>query len=321
MVIPICALKIWGATAQIKYSAGLIISTCICFGFYVCSITSIKKTLQNKREMIEQWVFMIKFEGPLVLHSLSYMILNQSDRVMIGKFVGNAQAAYYSVAYNLSTVIILFQNSANQALLPWRYQMLQEKNYKKMKQMNTYLLGLFAGGILLFILICPEIMKILFTANYYEAIWCIPPISLSVFFMFLYTIFVNIETYFEKTQYVMYVSVLCGLLNIVLNYFGILYVGYIACAYATLVSYILFSVGHYYFMKQILKTNQIKTNEIIDTKKVVLISSFAIIVTVLITSMYNFAVLRWIISGVVFCLLVLKRKNISQILILFKNKE
>lgn len=321
VVIPICALKIWGATAQIKYSAGLIISTCICFGFYVCSITSIKKTLQNKREMIEQWVFMIKFEGPLVLHSLSYMILNQSDRVMIGKFVGNAQAAYYSVAYNLSTVIILFQNSANQALLPWRYQMLQEKNYKKMKQMNTYLLGLFAGGILLFILICPEIMKILFTANYYEAIWCIPPISLSVFFMFLYTIFVNIETYFEKTQYVMYVSVLCGLLNIVLNYFGILYVGYIACAYATLVSYILFSVGHYYFMKQILKTNQIKTNEIIDTKKVVLISSFAIIVTVLITSMYNFAVLRWIISGVVFCLLVLKRKNISQILILFKNKE
>lgn len=320
VLIPICALEVFDATAEVKYTAGLVTSAIMCFIFYFFSIINIKSAWKNKKEMIKQWGFMIRYEGPLILHSLSYLILNQADRVMIGKLVGNAQAAYYSVAYNLSMVITLFQNSINQAVLPWRYQMLQEKNYKKMKEVNTYLLLLFAMGILLFILISPEILRILFTANYYEAVWCIPPISLSVFFMFLYTIFVNVETYFEKTQYVMYVSIMCGILNIVLNYFGILYVGYISCAYATLFSYIMFSVGHYYFMKRILKENQISVNEIVDTKMTVIISLCAIISTVIITSLYNFIVLRWIIAVIVFLLALIKRKEISRILKLLKSR-
>ncbi|BCZ28025.1 polysaccharide biosynthesis protein [Claveliimonas bilis] len=319
--IPICALKVIGETAQIKYVSGLIISILICLGFYVFSLVPLKSIWKDKKRTVEQWSFMLRFEGPLVLHSLSYLILNQSDRVMIGKLVGNAQAAYYSIAYNLSTVIVLFQNSINQALLPWRYQMLEEKKYKQMKEVNTNLLIIFAMGILLFILICPEIMRVLFTENYYEAVWCIPPISLSVYFMFLYTIFVNIETYFEKTQYVMYVSGTCSIINIILNYFGIIYFGYISCAYATLVSYILFSIGHYYFMKRTLEKNDIKSSEIVDSKMLIFISILIIIITILFICLYNYYILRWAVIGMLVLLIVMKREKIYGILTMVRGEK
>ncbi len=321
VIMPIMALKIFEPTAEIKYASGLIGSILICCIFYWSSITNLKKVIQDKKQMLKQWSFSIKFEGPLILHSLSYLVLNQSDRVMIGRMVGNAQAAYYSIAYNLATVIILFQNSINQALLPWRYEMLQKKYYKKIRESTNYLLGVLSIGILLFILICPEIMKILFTANYYEAIWCIPPISLSVFFMFLYTVFVNIETYFEETRYVMYVSVTCALLNIVLNFLGIHYWGYISCAYATLISYILFSVGHYYFSKQILKRNNIQIDDIIDIKMTLLISIGALAITLIFTCLYEYWILRWLIVGVIFILGIINRNTLIKVIKTIKGKK
>jgi UDP-glucose 6-dehydrogenase len=55
---------------------------------------------------------------PLIPHYLSNYILNQSDRVMIGRMVGNSQAAYYSVAYTISTVMVLITNAINSSLTP-----------------------------------------------------------------------------------------------------------------------------------------------------------------------------------------------------------
>lgn len=313
-------LYVIGKTAFVKYSSSLLSSILIYGIFYLSDICNVKSLYGKKKEIKDQWCFMIKFEGPLVLHSLSYLILNQADRVMIGKMVGNAEAAYYSIAYNLATVIILFQNSVNQTLLPWRYQMLEKKNYKEIKYNTNILLGAFACVILIFILLAPEIMKILFTSNYYEAIWCIPPISVGVFFMFLYTVFVNIETYFEVTKYIMYVSVTCGLINIGLNYLGIIFFDYISCAYVTLFSYILFGLGHYYFMKKVLKENGINVHEVIDGKAVLLISIAILIGTILTILLYDFWTIRWIIIAVMFFTFVIKRKSIGKIVLSLKGK-
>ena len=67
----------------------------------------------------------------------------------------------------------------------------------------------------------PELIKIFATEEYYQAIWIIPPVAMSVFFNSIYSVFVNIEFYYEKTKYVMYVTVVLAGLNIVLNYIGI----------------------------------------------------------------------------------------------------
>ena len=291
VLVPMVALYMVGQTANVKFIFTLIASCSVCIIFYI-PFANYSTLIKSWNKVKEFWKFLIRFEAPLVLHSLSYLILSQSDRIMIGSMVGNAQAAYYSVAYNLANLVNILQTSLNQSLLPWRYEMLEKKNYKRIAEVSNYLLIGVSTVIFMFVLVSPEIMRIFFISSYYEAVWCIPPIAVSVYFMFLYTIFVNIETYYEKTRYVMYVSVSCGLLNIVLNYVCIQIFGYIACGYTTLFSYMCFSGGHYIFMQRVLK-NEADGAKVVDVRMIVLISFTVVVLSIISTLLYPLIFVRY----------------------------
>lgn len=318
VIVPMIAIILIGRTANIKFCSGLIISSVICLFFFIPN-SNYWVLFKQHCKVFRYWKFLLKFEGPLVMHSLSYLVLSQADRIMIGNQVGKAQAAYYSVAYSIANVVSLIQNSINQSLLPWRYQMLEQKEYKKIEKVTNYLLLMISAGVLVFILIAPEIIKLLFEETYYDAVWSIPPISVSVYFMFLYTIFVNIETYYEETKYVMYVSVVCAALNIVLNYICIGIFGYIACGYTTLVSYILFAIGHYYFMQKILKKN-CPEGSVVDKKRVIEISIITIMIAMLFTLLYSKVIIRYLIVFAVIVIIIWKKERIKSYLVMMKKR-
>lgn len=59
---------------------------------------------------------------------------------------------------------------------------------------HLFLIYIFVGGCaLLFSACAPEIIKILADSKYYEAVYVIPPVAISMFFTFAYTSFANIE--------------------------------------------------------------------------------------------------------------------------------
>ncbi len=152
----------------------------------------------------------MKFQLPLLFHSLSYLLLSQSDRVMIGSLVNNTKAAIYSVAYNLASAVLIFQQSLNQVFKPWRYQKMESKEYVTIYNTSTTVTLLLGVMICLFVLLAPDVIRLLFREEYYESIWTIPPVSISVFFMYLYSMFSDIESYFYDTKYMaFYISVLC----------------------------------------------------------------------------------------------------------------
>ena len=309
VVLPIGALLFLRKTANVKFGATLIGSTIICIIFYFryANYWILPKQWEKVKSY---WKYNITFEGPLVLHSLSYLVLSQADRVMISNMVGNSQAAFYSVAYSIAGVVSIFQSSVNQALQPWRYQMLEQKNYSSIRRVTNGLLIGFSGLIIAFVIVVPEFMKILFTSDYMESIWCIPPIAAGIYFMFLYTIFVNVEEYFEKTKYVVYVSVVCGVVNILLNYVCIQIFGYIACAYTTLFSYMLFAVGHYIFMKKTLVSNSVRES-VVDIKAIAIISACLTGASIIITSLYNAPLVRYGLLLVIFIVAVINNKKIK----------
>lgn len=317
VAVPMTALLLVKRTAEVKFVSTLICSTIFCIIFYLPYAKYWKIFLYWKR-VKEYWLFLVKFEAPLVLHSLSYLILSQADRVMIGKMVGEAEAAYYSVAYSIGSVVSILQNSINQTLIPWMYQMLEKKKYNKIGNIINYILMGISSIMLMFILVAPDIIMLLFEKNYYEAIWCIPPIVMGVYFMFLYSVFVNVETFFEKTKYVMYVSVACGLINIVLNYICIKIWGYIACGYTTMICYIIFAIGHYYFMRKTVKAEGIKEN-IFNYKSIFLISLGTVLLGVLFTVLYNYRLARWAILGIILLCLFGMRNKIRYLMNILKN--
>ncbi|MBK5262601.1 MAG: oligosaccharide flippase family protein [Peptostreptococcaceae bacterium] len=308
IIISMIALLVIEKTANIKLASTLITASILGIIFFLPN-ANYTKLFINWKETKKHWIFLISFQGPLVFHSLSYLVLSQADRIMIGKMVGTSQVAFYSVAYNLAIVISLFQNSINMSLTPWRYQMLEEKKYEKIKNTTWNLLLAVAIIIFAFVLVAPEVMRLMFTEDYYEAIWCIPPISVSVYYLFLYSIFVNIETYFDKTKYIMYVSVVCAVLNIVLNYYGIMLFGYIASAYTTLISYILFAIGHFYFMSKICK-NKILVDSILNRQAILIVSISFTLLSISVTFLYSYPVIRYgIIILIIASLFILYVRN------------
>lgn len=319
VLLPMGALLVFERTANVKFSFTLIGSSVICLFFFVKHMDYWK--IPGRWEQTKQyWKYCLVFEGPLVFHSLSYLILAQADRVMIRELIGSRQAAFYSVAHTIAGVVIIFQSSINVSLSPWRYQMLEDKNYGAVKKVTSELLVAFWIMITLFILFVPEMMKIIFPIEYFEAVWCIPPVSSGVFFIFLYSIFVNIEEYYERTTYVVYVSVTCGIINIVLNYCFINIFGYIACAYTTLFSYMLFAAGHYYFMRKTLKMAQVK-EDVVNGKVTLMISGLVILCSVLATILYKMPLIRY---GLLLCgatILFIKRKEITNAYKQIKKRE
>lgn len=312
IIIPMAAVIYIGNTANIKFSAGLVTSILIYLFFYFTSVSPLfshSNGSQNlKPILIKHWKFAITFEGPLVVHSLSYLILGQADRIMIGEMVGKSEAAFYSVAYSIAVVISILQSSINQALAPWRIYKLEEKNYSAINKTTNSLLILIGAAVVLFILVAPEVITVLFTQNYHEAIWCIPPVATSMFFLFLYTIFVSIEEYYEKTSYVLIVSIICSVVNIVLNYICIPQFGYISCAYTTLASYILFAILHFAFVQRVRKIKHIE-EPLFSGRMVLLISCTVLIISIIVTLLYKMVHLRYIVFviGCTICFVYRKR--------------
>ncbi|MDQ0359811.1 lipopolysaccharide biosynthesis protein [Breznakia pachnodae] len=299
------------STAYMKVTSMLWMEILFCLPFYLKNI-NVRNIIKNKEEVIFYWKYLLRFQIPLVFHSLSYLVLGQADRIMIGSMVGTSETAIYSVAYSLASVLSIFQVSINQSFKPWRYQKLEDKNYSDVKNVSNVLLIFMGVVVLAFILVAPEVMKLLFNPEYYDAIWIIPSVTLSVYFMFLYNIFTDIESYYGETRYIAVVSVICALVNIVLNYFAIEIFGYIACGYTTLFSYILFSMLHYFFMNKVCKEN-IGLEQPVDRKFILIFSMILLVSTIVITLLYNYNLIRLLLLLILLVILVIKRKVFIQL--------
>lgn len=199
------------------------------------------------------WKFAIFFNLPLVPHYLSQTVLNSSDRIMIGKMCSEREAGLYSLAYSVAMLLTMLNTSIQQAFNPWLYRKIKAGEYSGIAKSSYIVLSVVAGVNLLFIVFAPELVRIFAPAEYLEAVWTMPPVTMSVFFMFMYCLFADFEFYYEKTVFIAIASVFGAVLNIALNYFSIPKFNYIAAGYTTLICYILYVTAHYCAMKIICK--------------------------------------------------------------------
>lgn len=262
----------------------------------------------RKHINIKYWTYALKLDLPLIPHYLSMVLLNNCDRIMIGKICGNMYAAFYSIAHNASMVMNIIINSINSSFNPWLYQKLSEKEYGKIKEVSRYLLIIVAGVSIIPIVFAPEIIAILGSDEYSSAVSIMPIFSCCVFLIYVYTLFSNVEMFFEKPRYTMYGSVSATVINIVLNYFFIKKFGYQAAAYTTLICYTLLSVFHYCIMRYICKMEEIE-QQIYDIKLIVLLFFMIIMCAVFISFLFEYLFIRFFIL-IIIILFAVKKKEV-----------
>lgn len=255
------------------------------------------------------WKYALMFNLPLLPHYLSQIVLNQSDRLMINYLVGSSEAGVYSVAYSISMVLLIVNTSILNTLNPWIYKKIEEAKFKDIANTSYIILVVIAVLNLILIAVAPEAIAIMAPPQYYSAIWVIPPVTSSVFFIFMYSLFADFEFYFEKTKLIMVASIFGALLNVALNYLLIPLFGFIAAGYTTLICYIIYVLVHYLFMRLINK-RFMDDVKVYDGKKILGISISFLMLAAAFTILYNYLFLRYSLILVIVAIVYYKRSRI-----------
>lgn len=281
-------------------------------------VSCVKKA--HKLVITKWWKKALQLHIPLLPHSLSLTVLSSAYRVMINSMVGATETAIYSVAYSASMVINLIKLSITQAMTPWIYECIKHKRYDSIKKHCNAVMLLVMLMSFLFILFAPELIWIVGSNEYYDAIYVIPPVAASVFFTFLYSVFSAVEFYYEQTQKIMYASVGAAILNVVLNAVFIKVFGYIAAGYTTLACYLFLSVAHYCVMKKAVRDN-IGDVELFDIKFILILGIVVILSTGIFSLLYSHTFIRYAVILVAVLGTYLNRNKIVSIMKMVKKKN
>ncbi len=192
----------------------------------------------------EYWRFCLGLSIPMIFNGLAYLLINQCDRLMINAMIGPEAAGIYSFAYTCAMPISVVTNALANAWTPELYAFLKSGNdAERWEHSNRYMNNVTCIAIGL-MLICPEVLIIFGTEEYYSGIPMLPLIVMAHYFQFLYTWPVNCEFYYMKTKLITGATVVATALNIVLNWFLIPIYGPMAAAATSLVAYACLMVMH-----------------------------------------------------------------------------
>ena len=259
---------------------------------------------------IKYWKHALMFNIPLLPHYMSQAVLNSSDKIMIRDMVGVTEAGIYGLAYSLSRLMSMVNQAMVQTFSPWAYRKIKQNRATDLNSIAVTMLIMVASSNLLVIAFAPEIVHVFGPKAYYGAIGVIPPVAMSVYYVFSYNLFAVVEFYYEKTKMIMVASVLAAGLNILLNYIFIRIYGYYAAGYTTLFCYIIYSIGHYLFMRSVTR-QEMGGIRIYNTKQLGLISIVFTGLGFLFLLTYSCDPARYALIAALAFVLVLAKKRIA----------
>ncbi len=304
---PVAAFILVMNTAEKGYARiiGYFLPT-LAAGIYLYIRTTIKgKGLYHK----DYWRYALRFNIPLIPYYLSQVVYNQSDKLMIERMVSMEAAADYGMAYTLALLTTIIINAVNNAYVPWIYRRIKSGDLKKNRTVAGMLLGMIAVMLLLVIALSPEVIIIGASAKYATAIWAVPPVAMSVIFIFYTQCFTSVEFYYENKSALVSSTAASALLNIVLNYLLIPRFGYVAAAYTTLISYIVLTLMHYLAYKRTIRDNHVP-DELYNFRLMNGITAGFLISGFVLMALYNHMLVRYVLICIALVVIYMKRNGI-----------
>lgn len=262
------------------------------------------RTLYNK----EYWKMSLSLSIPLIGYSIAAQVLNVSDRMMISQMVNNSAVGIYSTLYTVSSLSLMVWQAIHASFVPYLFHNI-ECDINSIKKISLRIMLLYAVMAVITTYMAPEIVRILATEKYYDAIYIMPPIAAGVFLTAFANIYSDIAVYYKKTQYVMYSATIAALANLVLNYIFINICGYMAAAYTTLFSYILMAFFQGVWARKLCKINRVESLSIFDDKKLILLACVTIILCLMGIAVYNFYFIRYLVIVImaVICFILFRK--------------
>lgn len=261
---------------------------------YLIKLKSIDKKLTKE---------MLKYSLPLIPNTISWWISSSSDRYFIVAMCGIASNGVYAIASKIPTVISLGTSIFNTA---WQISAVEEYGTEESKKKFSRMCFDYFSIILILgsgLIVFTKLMAlILFKQDFFSAWIFVPPLVIASCFHAFSTFFGSVFTTTKNTKYMSITTFIGAVLNIIMNYYFILFWGVFGAAIATLVSYLIVYILRFVLA---IRLYSFKVNVINDSICVVLLIVQMIVVC---TQFWNV----YLISIIVFCVIfTLRYKSIK----------
>jgi len=183
---------------------------------------------------------LLKKGSPLILMSVSILLINLSDRFFIEKMIGIDETGRYSVASSIAALMLMLIAALMKVVRPKLYQKLNEaildrKFIRKTTLLYHLLLLIIAISL---IIILPFIYSKLVNDQFINSINYCWILIVSLFFWGGYSYFISFSLHSGNNKANGIISTLAIILNLILNAILIEQYGTPGAAYATVVTYI-----------------------------------------------------------------------------------
>jgi len=182
---------------------------------------------------------MLRYSLPIMVGSLAFVTNENLDKLLLGDLIGETQMGIYAACYKLGVFMMLYIMAFRLGAEPFFFNQADKKNaketYAKILTWFTILGALFMLIVIVFIDLFAKIL--LGKPEYFEALQIVPIILLANLFLGIYN---NLSIWYkltDKTKYGMYFSVLGAVITILFNIIMIPIIGFMASAWATLITY------------------------------------------------------------------------------------
>lgn len=202
--------------------------------------------LVNKKLMKE----MLTYSIPLIPHSLSWTIINLSDRAIITMVLGSGSNGIYAVSNKFPTIINTVYNYFAIAWKESAAKALHEENSSKYyNKIYVSLKNIVYSATIGVIAVTPFVFNILINSSYNEAYLYIPILVFAVYFSNMASFYGGIFSAYKKTKIIGTTTLVSAIINLVVDIVLIKFIGIYAAAISTLLS----SIFLYYFRKEKIK--------------------------------------------------------------------
>lgn len=191
----------------------------------------------------------------MIFHGLSQLILGQADRVMLQNMMNDSIVGIYSFTYTFANILNIIYNAFNNTWVPFYYDDVHAGNIDQIHKRSRNYIFVFTAISMGFMLLAPDVIKLFAGEDFWEGIKMLPVLVLANYMIFLYSFPVNYEFYHKKSIHIATGTTAAAVINCILNYFLIEYMGMSGAAVATLISYVLLWIFHHLVSKYVIKEN------------------------------------------------------------------
>lgn len=208
-------------------------------GVVSCGVVAASLIIKAAKPEIntEYWKYVLRISLPAIIGSVSAMIMQQCDKVMITYFIGAEETAVYALIYNIGYILYAVQQATSGVWQVWLYNTLERKEYSNISNAQKWYMFVLLVLATVLYMVAPEIVKILAPKDYWQLEYVVPFV-IGSYLMLMYSLHMSVIEYNKKTGVNSIIVSVGAVINIVLNYLLIPQYGGIGAAYTSVVSYI-----------------------------------------------------------------------------------